>query len=234
MATATEVLVARAEVPTQIAVMLLAIGCGHQHADVPSLDLVSREPEEALSGCAEGLDEPPLVDHHHRIGTVARMDRRCASRLFNSSTARRKRASLSRSAAWLFASSSLAVRSWLMTRCCSFVRLFAFGSFTLEPNNLGHIFDAMDDPFHLADAPAHYRRFPEGVRKAPNWRGSVRRFVLRDRIVTVGRWFLRIFLWPRNPVSQRGSGFVNLRRSCANRFSRFLVLLDALCRPLKA
>src|SRR5262249_44005702 len=42
-----------------------------------------------------------------------------------------------------------------------------------------------------------YRRFPEGVRKAPNWRGSVRRFVLRDGIVTVGRSFLRIFLWPR-------------------------------------
>src|SRR6266481_9697739 len=46
-----------------------------------------------------------------------------------------------------------------------------------------------------------YRRFPEGVRKAPNWRGSVRRFVLRDGIVTVGTSFVRIFLWPRNPVS---------------------------------
>src|SRR6266404_4276491 len=48
-----------------------------------------------------------------------------------------------------------------------------------------------------------YRRFPEGVRKAPNWRGSVRRFVLRDGIVTVGTSFLRIFLWPRNPVSRK-------------------------------
>ncbi len=48
-----------------------------------------------------------------------------------------------------------------------------------------------------------YRRFPEGVRKAPNWRGSLRRFVLRDGIVTVGRSFLRIFLWPRNPVSRK-------------------------------
>jgi hypothetical protein len=41
-----------------------------------------------------------------------------------------------------------------------------------------------------------YRRFPEGARKAPNWRGSVRPFVLSDGIVTVGRSFLRIFLWP--------------------------------------
>ena len=48
-----------------------------------------------------------------------------------------------------------------------------------------------------------YRRFPEGVRKAPNWRGSVRRFVLRDGFVTVGRSFLRIFLWPRNLVSRK-------------------------------
>ena len=48
-----------------------------------------------------------------------------------------------------------------------------------------------------------YRRFPESERKAPNWRGSVRRFVLRDGIVTVGRSFLRIFLWPRNPVSRK-------------------------------
>jgi hypothetical protein len=48
-----------------------------------------------------------------------------------------------------------------------------------------------------------YRRFPEGVRKAADWRGSVRRFVLRDGIVTVGRSFLRIFLWPRNPVSRK-------------------------------
>jgi hypothetical protein len=31
----------------------------------------------------------------------------------------------------------------------------------------------------------------------------VRRFVLRDGIVTVGRPFLRIFLWPRNPVSRK-------------------------------
>ena len=28
-------------------------------------------------------------------------------------------------------------------------------------------------------------------------------FVLRDGIVTVGRLFLRIFLWPRNPVSRK-------------------------------
>jgi hypothetical protein len=35
-------------------------------------------------------------------------------------------------------------------------------------------------------AVACYRRFPESVRKAPNWRGSVRLFVLRDGIVTVG------------------------------------------------
>jgi hypothetical protein len=48
-----------------------------------------------------------------------------------------------------------------------------------------------------------YRRFPEGVRKAPSWRGSVRRVVLRDGTVTVGRSFLRIFLWPRNPVSRK-------------------------------
>src|SRR5205823_13250041 len=47
-----------------------------------------------------------------------------------------------------------------------------------------------------------YRRFPESVRKAPNWRGSVRRSVLRDDIVTVGGSFVRIFLWPRNPVSR--------------------------------
>ena len=46
-------------------------------------------------------------------------------------------------------------------------------------------------------------RFPESERKAPNWRGSVRRFVLRDGIVTVGRSFLRIFLWPRNSVSRK-------------------------------
>ena len=32
----------------------------------------------------------------------------------------------------------------------------------------------------------------------------MRRFVLRDGIVTVGRSFLRIFLWPRNPVSGNG------------------------------
>ena len=32
-----------------------------------------------------------------------------------------------------------------------FCEAVAFGSFTLEPNNLGHIFDAVDDPFHLAD-----------------------------------------------------------------------------------
>jgi hypothetical protein len=31
------------------------------------------------------------------------------------------------------------------------------------------------------------------VRKAPNWRGSVRRVILRDGIVTVGRSFLRIY-----------------------------------------
>ena len=49
-------------------------------------------------------------------------------------------------------------------------------------------------------------------RKAPNWRGSVRRFVLRDDIVTVGRPFLRIFLWPRNsPV-----GNFMLCLGCAN------------------
>jgi hypothetical protein len=48
-----------------------------------------------------------------------------------------------------------------------------------------------------------YRRFPESVRKAPHWRGSVRRFVLRGGIVTVGGSFLRIFLWPRNPVSRK-------------------------------
>jgi hypothetical protein len=45
--------------------------------------------------------------------------------------------------------------------------------------------------------------FLKVLRKAPNWRGSVRRFVLRDGIVTVGRSFLRIFLWPRNPVSRK-------------------------------
>jgi hypothetical protein len=45
--------------------------------------------------------------------------------------------------------------------------------------------------------------FLKGLRKASNWRGSVRRFVLGDRIVTVGRSFLRIFLWPRNPVSRK-------------------------------
>ena len=54
-------------------------------------------------------------------------------------------------------------------------------------------------PAHFESSRAHhavvcYRRFPESVRKAPNWRGSVRRFVLRDGIVTVGRSFLRIFL----------------------------------------
>src|SRR5712671_4976678 len=48
-----------------------------------------------------------------------------------------------------------------------------------------------------------YRRFPESVRKAPELAGSVRRFVLRDGIVTVGTSFLRIFLWPRNPVSRK-------------------------------
>jgi hypothetical protein len=48
-----------------------------------------------------------------------------------------------------------------------------------------------------------YRRFPESARKTPNWRGSLRRFVLRDGIVTVGRSFLRVFLWPRNPVSRK-------------------------------
>src|SRR5258707_14097423 len=44
-----------------------------------------------------------------------------------------------------------------------------------------------------------YRRFPEGVRKAPNWRGSVRRVVLRDGIVTVGRAFLPFFSYPEIP-----------------------------------
>src|SRR5258708_3635364 len=29
------------------------------------------------------------------------------------------------------------------------------------------------------------------------------RFVLRDGIVSIGRSFLRIFLWPRNPVSRK-------------------------------
>src|SRR5438128_3028194 len=49
-----------------------------------------------------------------------------------------------------------------------------------------------------------YRRFPEGVRKAPSWRGSVRRFVLRDGIVTVGRSFLRIFSGPEIPFPGNG------------------------------
>src|SRR6266446_4963246 len=36
-----------------------------------------------------------------------------------------------------------------------------------------------------------------------HWWGSGRRFVLSDGSVTVGRSFLRIFLWPRNPVSRK-------------------------------
>src|SRR5262249_36368496 len=48
-----------------------------------------------------------------------------------------------------------------------------------------------------------YRRFPEGVRKAPNWRGCMRRVVRGDHAVTGGGRFLRIFLWPRNPVSRK-------------------------------
>jgi len=34
----------------------------------------------------------------------------------------------------------------------------------------------------------------------------VRRFVLRDGTVTVGRSFLHIFLWPRNSVSRAPRG----------------------------
>jgi hypothetical protein len=63
--------------------------------------------------------------------------------------------------------------------------------------------DGLESDWVLHHAVVCYRRFPEGVRKAPNWRGFVRRFVLRDGIATVGRSFLRIFLWPRNPVSRK-------------------------------
>jgi hypothetical protein len=55
------------EIMTQIAVMLMTVRRGHQHADIPSLNLGSGESEQALGGCAKGLDYPPLVDDHHRI-----------------------------------------------------------------------------------------------------------------------------------------------------------------------
>ena len=47
--------------------MLVTVRRGHQHADIPSLNLAGGEAEEALRGRAEGLDCPPLVDDHHRI-----------------------------------------------------------------------------------------------------------------------------------------------------------------------
>ncbi len=39
--------------------------------------------------------------------------------------------------------------------------------------------------------------------KGPELAGIRGTFVVRDGTVAVGRWFLRIFLWPRNPVSRK-------------------------------
>jgi len=64
---ADDVPLAGGEVSIQIAVVLVPIRRGHQHADVASLNLANGESEKALRGRAEGLDHPLLVNDHHRI-----------------------------------------------------------------------------------------------------------------------------------------------------------------------
>ena len=64
---ADDLSLAGGQITIQITVMLMMVRFGHQHADVPSLNLADCESEEALCGRAEGLDYPSLVDDHHRI-----------------------------------------------------------------------------------------------------------------------------------------------------------------------
>ena len=56
------------EIALQVAVVLLPVWCRHQHADVMALHLLGGETEQPLRRGAERLDDPALVDDHHRIG----------------------------------------------------------------------------------------------------------------------------------------------------------------------
>ena len=44
-----------------------AVISGHEEVDVAAEDLRLGEAEQALGRCAEGLDQPPLVDHDHGV-----------------------------------------------------------------------------------------------------------------------------------------------------------------------
>ena len=59
---------ARSQIAADIAVMFVTVGIRHQHTDISTQDLGLRPTELSLGRGAEGLDEPVLVDHDHRVG----------------------------------------------------------------------------------------------------------------------------------------------------------------------
>ena len=56
------------QIALQVAVVILSIGRRHQPFDVRADDFRRRIAEQSFGCRAEGLDDPALVDHDHRIG----------------------------------------------------------------------------------------------------------------------------------------------------------------------
>ena len=55
------------QIAIQIAVMMRAVGLGHQHVHIATDDLVGLPAEQAFGGEAEGLHVPVFGDDHHRV-----------------------------------------------------------------------------------------------------------------------------------------------------------------------
>src|SRR3954451_13853531 len=62
-----DALLARAEVTSEITIVLLAVGSRHQHLDVLSENFRLAAAEQPLSGAAHGFDMAVLIDDDHRV-----------------------------------------------------------------------------------------------------------------------------------------------------------------------
>ena len=56
------------QIAIEVAVVVIAIGCGHEPADVLADHLLRRPAEQALGRMAEGPHDAVLGDHHHGVG----------------------------------------------------------------------------------------------------------------------------------------------------------------------
>src|SRR5438067_2010711 len=64
---ADDLLVPGGQISVKVAVVLLTIRAGHQHADVASEHVLRRIPEQPLSGGVERLNEAGGIDHDDGI-----------------------------------------------------------------------------------------------------------------------------------------------------------------------